>query len=143
MVLFNSAVEFLLRCYSLCKTMYRKAKPFNRYQCCQQGVAFTDFECSSNFFGNHNTPPAALPSLPSCFPISISFANAGTRIPTGASALGMTWKYDRRSNSHRHCEPVRTLAWQSVPLQYFYKLCGWYRSTRENILLPLLFRRVR
>ena len=48
----NSAVEILLRCYSLCQTMYRPTEPINRCQCCQQGVAFTDFEGSSDFFGN-------------------------------------------------------------------------------------------
>ena len=34
--------------------MYRKAKPVEWCQCCQQRLAFTDSHCSSNFFGNNN-----------------------------------------------------------------------------------------
>ena len=36
----NSAVEILLRCYSLHQTMYRPAKSVDWCQCCMQEVAF-------------------------------------------------------------------------------------------------------
>ena len=52
----HSAVEILLRCYSLHKTMYRPAKSVDWCQCCQQRVAFSNFEGFSDFFGNYNTP---------------------------------------------------------------------------------------
>ena len=36
--------------------MYRPTESVDWCQCCQQGVSLTDFESSSDFFGNHNTP---------------------------------------------------------------------------------------
>ena len=36
--------------------MYRPAESVDWCQCCQQGVTLADFECSSDFFRNNNTP---------------------------------------------------------------------------------------
>ena len=46
----NSAVEILLRCYSLHQTMYRPAKEVDWCQCCQRGVSL--YRCC-----RHSRPP--------------------------------------------------------------------------------------
>ena len=79
--------------------MYRKTKYVDWCQCCQQGVAFTDFKCSSDLLRDHDSSQIVHSSdNASCFHISFSFTDVGVRIPTGASALGMTWKYDSHSD---------------------------------------------
>ena len=46
--------------------MYRQAKSVDWCQCCQQGVSLTDFQCSSDFFGNDNTPQIVYASYNPC-----------------------------------------------------------------------------
>ena len=46
--------------------MYRPAKSVNRCQCCQQGVAFSNLEGSSDFFGNDDSPQVIDPSYNPC-----------------------------------------------------------------------------
>ena len=53
--------------------MYRQTKPVDWCQCCTRGVALTDFEGSSDFFGNYNTPEVIHPTGDtSCFHIYLS-----------------------------------------------------------------------
>ena len=57
--------------------MYRYTKPVDWCQCCQQGVSLADFQGSSDFFGNHNSPQIVHPTNNSCcFHISFSFSAA-------------------------------------------------------------------
>ena len=71
---FSSAVEFLLRCYSLHQTMYRPAESVDWCQCCMRGVSFSNLEGSSDFFGNHNSPQIVHSSDNTCCLHSISFS---------------------------------------------------------------------
>ena len=55
----------------------------------------------------------------SCFHISFSFTDVGIRIPTGASALGMTRKFDRRS-VYRPPLSLRASAHTGVAIRFPY-----------------------
>ena len=51
-------------------TMYRKAKPVERCQCCQQGVAFAYTHSSSYFFRDNDSSKVVDPkNNPCCFHI--------------------------------------------------------------------------
>ena len=50
----NSAVEILLRCYSLHQTMYRHTESVDWCQCCMRGVSLTDAQGAADLFGNHD-----------------------------------------------------------------------------------------
>ena len=98
--------------------MYRPAEAVDWCQCCQQGVAFANLECASNLLGNYDSPQIVHSSdNAGCFHISFSFTDVGVRIPTGASALGMTAKYDTTAATETYVIASRKAAWQSVSLQ--------------------------
>ena len=74
---FSSAV-ISLRCYSLCKTMYRPAKEVDWCQCCQRGVALADAEGAADLFGDHDAAEVVdTANNASCFHISFSFSRRG------------------------------------------------------------------
>ena len=74
----NSAVEILLRCYSLHQTMYRPAKEVDWCQCCQRGVALADAEGAADLFGDHDAAEVVdTANDASCFHISFSFSRRG------------------------------------------------------------------
>ena len=55
-----------LRCYSLRKAMYRPVESVDWCQCCQRGVAFSNLEGSSDFFGNHDSSQIVYATNNSC-----------------------------------------------------------------------------
>ena len=117
------------RFYPFRKTMYRYAKSVNRRQCCLWKVSFPYLEGSSDLLRNHNMLQIVNPTNYSCcfHNISFSFTDVGIRIPTGASALGMTRRYDSRSDyrpplslrdecAHWRGNPFRLAATGSAPI---------------------------
>ena len=62
--------------------MYRPAKSVDWCQCCMRGVAFTDFECASNLFGDEDSPQIVNSSYDTCcLHISFSFSARAQSLP--------------------------------------------------------------
>ena len=55
-----------LRCYSLCKTMYRPTESVDWCQCCTRGVSLPNLEGSANFFGKYDSSQVVDPSYNPC-----------------------------------------------------------------------------
>ena len=87
-------------------------------------------------------PQAALPSLPCCFHISFSFTDVGIRIPTGASALGMTHRNDSRSDYQRPLSlraSARTgvaIRSSTIILQITLRVCKLTEIIPQDLLFP-------
>ena len=74
-------------------TMYRQTKSVDWCQCCQQGVTFSNLECASDFFKNHDTPEVIQSSDNSC---------CGARhLPASTALLGICRPRPLASSKHK------------------------------------------
>ena len=120
--------------------MYRHAKFVDWCQCCQQRVAFSNLEGSSDFFRNHNSPQIVHASYDNCcFHISISFYSS--------KSLLLEEKVARRSRDGCGVAATAFTPHQSASLtaspqgeallrlQLFYKLrCYYYIKGRSPLV---------